>query len=98
MQSLETRYPGSIPVSTLNGLGLDSLRESIIKAAMSGQVTLTMDFGTDDGDILREVYRQAVIIKSEGYDEILRLTFTLPVSQAGKLHLFDILASKLEKS
>lgn len=98
LQSLQSRYSGSIPVSSVKGIGLNTLRESLKKAAMSGQVTLTMDFGTDDGELLREIYRKAVILQTEGYDEILRLTFTLPVSQAGKLHLFDILSSKLEKS
>ncbi|MDP2981918.1 MAG: GTPase HflX [Candidatus Latescibacter sp.] len=96
--SLRSRYPDSIAVSSAQGTGLDILCEALKKAAMAGQITLTMDFGSDENALLREIYRHAVIRKTEGHGEIIRLTFTLPVSLARKLHLYDILSAKLEKS
>ena len=96
--SLRSRYPDSITISSAQGTGLDILREALKKAAMAGQITLTLDFGSDESALLREIYRHAVIRKTEEHGEIIRLTFTLPVSLARKFHLYDILSAKLEKS
>jgi GTPase len=98
LESFRSRDPGAVLVSSVTGEGLEALKEELKKAALLGQVTFTLDFGPDDREILCEIYRRGVIKQTEGNEDSIRLTFTIPGSQARKLHLYDILARKLEKS
>jgi GTPase len=98
LQSLLLRYTGAIAVSSVRAAGLDTLCEALKKAAMAGQITLTLDFGSEDHALLREIYRLAAIRNTEEKGDKIRLTFTIPSSIARKLNLNEIILTRPEKS
>ena len=83
------RFPNAYPISANRGTGLDELKAALKHIALTGLRTFVMNFGPDRSDLLREVYRAAVIHKSEGVGDSIRLTFTVPEALARKLKLIS---------
>jgi GTPase len=84
---MNSRFSGGYPVSAMTGMGLDALREALKRIALSGSRTFVREFGQEDSELLREVYRTAVIHSSEGAGDAVRLTFSVPEAVARKLKL-----------
>ncbi len=84
------RFDGSVSISAETGYGLEELKAALRKACLAGRTTLVMEFGPERWDILKEVYRFAIIHKTEEAGDALRLTFTIPNAIAVKLKLTDI--------
>lgn len=83
------RFEEAVPISAATGEGLEELKAALRKACLAGRTTLTMDFGPERWDILKEVYRFAVIHRTEEAGDAIRLTFTIPNAAAAKLKLTD---------
>lgn len=95
---LRSRFPDSVCVSARTGEGMDLLRGKLKEAIHAGRKTFTMEFGSDDGVLLSQVYRFATVLETEDTGSTIRLTFTLPLSVAKRLRLPDIAESGLNIS
>ena len=85
--ALKSRFPGSVFVSAQEGTGLRELREAMRTSVMKGQKVLTMEFGPETGDLLREIYRHATILDTRESGDGIRLTFMISAPLAGKFGL-----------
>jgi GTP-binding protein HflX len=91
------RFSNAFPVSASRGTGLEALKEALKHIALTGRRTFVMEFGPNRADLLREVYRAAVIHKTEGIGDSIRLSFTMPESLARKLKLIPESQGESEK-
>ena len=82
---LQARYPTSVIISAEHGTGLDILEDAIRASVMKGQLLRTIKFGTGNGRLLGEIYKHGTILKTEGLDDEIVLTFMIPVKYAKKL-------------
>ncbi len=85
--ALKSRFPGSVFVSAHEGTGLRELREAMRTSVMKGQTVLTMEFGPETGDLLREIYRHAIILDTRESCDGIRLTFMISIPLANKFGL-----------
>lgn len=87
VQTLRSRYPEAVLLSAHTGDGMDVLKMRLKEFILSGRVTITREFGPEDGRLLSEVYRSATILETEDAGTAVRLTFTLPAHMAQRLKL-----------
>lgn len=83
------RFGAAVPISAATGQGLEELKSALRKECLAGRTTLTVEFGPERWDILKEVYRSAIIHNTEEAGDSIRLTFTIPNAVAAKLKLND---------
>ncbi len=96
VRALRSRFPDAVLLSAHTGLGMDALKQRLREIVLSGWVTITREFGPEDGRLLGEVYRYATILETTDAGNIIRLTFTLPVSVAQRLKMKDKNGIKVE--
>ncbi|MFC1650340.1 GTPase HflX [Candidatus Latescibacterota bacterium] len=83
--AIKSRYTSSTFVSAKSGVGIEELKELINETALKKMKVYTMEFGPDDSKLMSEVYRHGKVLETQGNNDSITLTFTIPESVAGKL-------------
>ncbi|MFC1490695.1 GTPase HflX [Candidatus Latescibacterota bacterium] len=83
--AVRSRYASSVFVSAQTGEGIEELKELINTTALKKKNLFTMEFGPDDSQLMSEIYRHGKILETQGNENSITLTFTIPESIAGKL-------------
>ena len=89
IDSIRARYPSSVFTSAKSGVGIEELKNTIKNIALKGRITISMEFGPEDGNLLKDIYRYGTIIETHGNKDSFILTFNIPESVAKRLGLSE---------
>ncbi|HUT63394.1 MAG TPA: GTPase HflX [Anaerolineae bacterium] len=89
LKSMRSRYTSSVFVSAKNRTGIEELKHSINVTAMKKKIMITMEFGPEDSNLMRDVYRYGTILDTFSNNNLITLTFIIPVSIAHRLGFSD---------
>ena len=87
INALKMRFPNAVFVSGKYGDGIEELKLSLVKAATKGMVTMTREFGPENGPVVSEIYRYGTVSKAQASGDLLKLTFIIPDYIAERLKL-----------
>ena len=89
LEAVKSRYPSSVLISAKKQIGIEDLIISIKEAEQKGKIKITMEFGSRNRNLMRDVYRYGTILETHGDGDSVKLTFTIPVSMARKLGFYE---------
>ncbi len=85
LDAVKSRYPSSVLVSGKKQTGIEYLKNSIIEASLRGEIIITKEFGSEDNELLRDIYKYGTILETTENLNSFTLTFSIPISIAKKL-------------
>ena len=88
-EAVKSRNPSSVFISAKKQTGIEDLIISIKEAEQKGKIKITMEFGSRNRNLMRDVYRYGTILETHADGDSITLTFTIPVSMARKLGFYE---------
>lgn len=85
LDAVRSRYPSSVFVSGKEKVGIENIKNSIKKAAHKGKIIITMEFGSENSNLMSDIYRYGTILETRRNGDSLTLTFSIPFSVAKRL-------------
>jgi len=87
IETLRMRYPEAVFVSGECGTGIEDLKTALGNAVAKGRLTMTLEIGPENGNLLSDIYRYGTVLETTGNGDSIILTFTIPRTVAEKLGL-----------
>jgi len=89
--ALKNRYPNALQVSSLTGEGIESLIETISKAASAQDEAIQVLLPYDKGSLTRECHEKGRVISEEYLPEGTKLTAIVPQSLKARIKQYELL-------
>jgi GTP-binding protein HflX len=88
LSALKPKYTNHVQVSALSGMGLDELREKLLKVASQDEVEVDVEIPNAEGQLVSYVYDHGSVIEREFKGNIVHMRARMDRKYAGRLEKF----------